>query len=148
MCSVPVSVTLKELGAEVKKLGDKAALFAHPNLPALRVLEAVGYSGVPTVLAVKSSLGPVGWQQHGVSPIQMSTSKPVHDSVNIVLDATGNDAMVEVKKLGAEAAKKSINIQLDDTATVGSLATLLGALSYFEVPGVNLVESDARSDRA
>lgn len=132
------SVTVKQLAAEVRKLGTKAAIFAHPNLPARAVLDAIGAAGVPVVLAVTSSMGPPGWTQHGISPIELQRSKPTAGSVDLALDDTGNAAMAEVKKLGAELAKRSIYINVDEKATVASLATLLGALAYFEVLSVNV----------
>lgn len=135
------TVTVKELAAEVKKLGGtKAAIFAHPQLPAKDLLDTVGNAGVPVVLAVTSSLGPVGWGQHGISPIVLQRTKPSQGpgAVNLLLDDTGSEAMGEVKKLGAELAKKSVYINVDDKATVGGLATLLGAIAYFEVPSVTL----------
>jgi len=133
------SVTVKQLAAAVKKLGGtKAAIFAHPNLPALAVLDAIGAAGVPVVLAVTSSMGPPGWAQHGIAPIELRVSKPTAGGVDLALDDTGNAAMVEVKKLGAELAKRSISINVDKKATVASLATLLGALAYFEVLSVNV----------
>jgi hypothetical protein len=132
-------VTVKELAAEVKKLGGtKAALFAHPHLPAVALLDSIGNAGVPVVLAVTSSMGPVGWVQHGTSPIALQRTKPSQTAINIVLDDTGDAAVAEVKKLGADLAKKSVYINLDDTSTVASLATLLGALAYFEVPSVTV----------
>ncbi len=121
-----------------KKLGDKAAIFAAPALPATRIYRAVADAGMPAFLAVSSSIGPTGWQQHGTSPVKLSISKPSQSEIALVLDDTGDAAVAEVKKLGADAATKPIRIVLDDKATVASLAKLLGALAYFEVPGVNL----------
>ncbi len=130
-------VTAKQLRDEIKKLGggDKIALFAHPQLPALSIVEAIGAAGT-SVLAVTSSMGPVGWAQHGVSPVQMSRDKPAPGALKLSLDDTGESAMAEVKKLGAGVGKRGIYITLEKSATVGSLATLLGALAYFEVTSV------------
>lgn len=132
-------VTGKTLYTEAKKYGDQAAIFAHPVLPAEKLYDAVAWAGMPAYLAVMSSLGPAGWEQHGISPVKLTVSKPLPDGINIVLDDTGDAAIAEVKKLGAEAGKKTFNIQLEKTANVGSLSKLLGALAYFEVPFVNLV---------
>jgi hypothetical protein len=143
------TVTAKALAGEVKKLGaTKVAVFAHPNLAATALLDPIASAGVPVVLAVSSSMGPVGWKQHGVSPIELhSREKPASGAITFVLDDTGDAATAEVKKLGADAAKKAIVIQLDENATVASLATLLGALAYFEVPSVNLVAPSASSKK-
>jgi hypothetical protein len=131
-------VTVKDLASEVKKYGTKAALFAHPHLPANALIPVLGSTGVPNVLAVTSSMGPPGWNQHGVSPIEMYRGKPSAGAINLVLDDTGDAAIAEVKKLGADVAKSSVYINLDDKATVGSLAKLLGALAYFEVARVTV----------
>ncbi|MFN0253478.1 MAG: hypothetical protein ACKV2T_41805, partial [Kofleriaceae bacterium] len=120
------------------KLGDRVALFANPQVPATRIRDAAAWSGMGGYLAVTSSMGPVGWPQHGISPVKLTVGKPSPTEIAIILDDTGATAMAEVKKLGADAAKKSIRIVLEPNATVGGLATLLGALAYFEVTQVNL----------
>jgi hypothetical protein len=120
------------------KLGDRVALFASPQVAATRIRDAAAWSGMGGYLAVTSSMGPVGWQQHGISPVKLTVGKPSQAEIAIVLDDTGANAMAEVKKLGADAAKKPIRIVLEPKATVGGLATLLGALAYFEVTQVNL----------
>lgn len=131
-------VVVKDLRAEVKKYGTKVALFAHPTLPALALVDVIGNAGVPVVLAVASAVGPTGWAQHGVSPIEMSRAKPAPKALNLSLDDTGAAAMAEVKKLGADVRSRDVYITIEDKATVASLATLLGALAYFEVTKVNV----------
>lgn len=119
-------------------LGERAAIFAPPPLLASRIHRAVADVGMPAFLAVASSLGPAGWQQHGISPVRLYVGKPLHDEIAIVLDETGDTAVGEVKKLGAAAATKPIRIVFEAKATVAGLARVLGALAYFEVPAVNL----------
>lgn len=134
------AVANKDLAAAVKKFGDKVALFAHPQLPATAVRDLLPYIGAPTFLAVLSSIGPTGWKQHGTSPVQLRVMKPTPGAIVIELDDTGQAAIAEVKKIGADVAKKPVELALDDKATVGGLAQVLGALAYFEVTDVNLVK--------
>lgn len=133
-----------KLRETAKKHGDRAAIFAHPQVPALRLRDAVAWCGMPAFLAVTSSIGPAGWQQHGTSPVKLTVSKPTTGANTIVLDETGDSAIAAVKKLGPDEAKKNLHVQLGKKATVGGLAKLLGVLAYFEVPYVNLVTRDKK----
>src|SRR6185369_15331431 len=88
-------------------------------------------------LAVASP-GPRGWTLPGTVPISL-TAKPGAGgtggtSIRLPLDATALDAIQTAKATPrADLVRAPVTIAVDRTATVASLASLLGALGYFEV---------------
>jgi hypothetical protein len=131
------AVTIKDLPAEVGKRGGKAALFAPSGMPASRVAElmTVGWAEV-LYLAVTSQAG-----AYGIVPVALKNPRSQNNpGVRIKLAASPDEAVKAVKAAGADKLKVgTVMIELDKTATVASLATLIGALAFFEVPVVALV---------
>lgn len=133
------TVALKDLPKALEKVGGKAAVFAHPNLPAGKLAELVGYAkGAQLVLASASHAGPVGWDQHGVTPVMLSVVK-MPDPVIITLGASPDDAVKLIKATPPDKMKNGTIISLNADSTVGGLATVLGSLAYFEVQAATLV---------
>jgi hypothetical protein len=132
-------VTLKDLPKALEKVGGKASVFAHPNLPAGKLAELVAAAkGGQLVLASASHAGPIGWDQHGVTPVMLSAVK-MPDAIILTLGASPDDAVKLIKATPPEKLKNGTIIQLHADSTVGGLATVLGSLAYFEVPAATLV---------
>ncbi|CAN5760699.1 hypothetical protein BH11MYX2_BH11MYX2_22660 [soil metagenome] len=134
-------VTLKELPKALEKAGGKASVFAHPNLPAPKLAELVAAAnGAQLLLASASHAGPVGWEQHGVTPVMLSAVTPP-DAVVIPLGASPDDAVKLIKATPPDKLTNGTLIQLHADSTVGGLAVVLGSLAYFEVHTATLVVS-------
>jgi len=131
------AVTQKELPEAIAKLGGKAAVFAPSAMPASRLAEVVaGGWGETVYLAVTSQTG-----IYGIVPIALtSPASQKTPGMRLALGASPDDAIKAAKAAGAEKLKAgTVMIDIDKTATVASLATLVGALAFFEVPAVALV---------
>jgi hypothetical protein len=132
-------VTLKELPKALEKAGGKAAVFVHPDLPASKLAELVRASkGAVLVLATASHAGPLGWDQHGVTPVALSTVVPP-SAIVLPLGASPDEAVKLIKATPPTKLKNGTVIELRPDATVAGVATVLGALAFFEVPAASLV---------
>jgi hypothetical protein len=134
------SIAEKALAARLAKVRGPIALFAPAGLPATRVVAAVKAAGAAELqLAVQATSGVVGWKAYGLAPITLGT-KPDAAGVELALGATPDAAVKAIKTAGPDALRKAPpTVQLAKGATVEDLATVLGALAYFEVTRVNLV---------
>jgi len=133
-------VSLKELSARLDKVGGKAAIFAHPSLPAARIQAIAAAAGShPIVIAAASKAGPVGWDQHGIVPVFLTAvARP--RSTKLSLGATADSAVQAIKAAtGPTLLETGVTIVVGRAATVAGLVTVLGALSFFEIPSVTLV---------
>ena len=131
------AVAIKDLPAEVSRRGATAALFAPSGMPASRVAELVAGGWADTLyLAVTSQAG-----AYGIVPVALKNPRSQKTpGMRIKLAASPDEAVKAVKAAGADKLKVgTVMIELDKTATVASLATLIGALAFFEVPAVALV---------
>ena len=118
--------------------GQPIALLAPSGLAATRIVEVIGAAGGHDLRLAVASPGPRGWTLPGTVPISL-TAKPGAGgtggtSIRIPLDATALDAIKTAKATPrADLVRAPVTIAVDRTATVASLASLLGALGYFEV---------------
>jgi hypothetical protein len=132
-------VALKDLPKALEKAGSKASIFAHPNVPAAKLVELVASAkGAQLMLASASHAGPTGWEQHGVTPVMLSTVTPP-DAVVLTLGASPDDAVKLIKATPPDKLKAGTVIKLNADSTVGGVATVLGSLAFFEVPAATLV---------
>jgi len=130
-------VAQKDLAEAVGKLGGTAAVFAPSGMPASRLAELLAGSGTHTLyLAVTSKSG-----AYGIVPIALkSPPSPKASGLRLSLGTSPDDAVQAAKAAGPEKLKaQTVTIEIDKTATVASLATLLGALAFFDVSVVALV---------
>ncbi|MDX2089516.1 MAG: hypothetical protein SFX73_16805 [Kofleriaceae bacterium] len=132
----------KDLAARLAKATGPVALFAAGGLPAARVAVAVkAAGGVPLQLAVRATSGVPTWNAYGVVPIKLGAQVDAA-GVNLTLGATPDDTLIAIKAAGAAALTKApptVNVSKD--ATVAGLASVLGALAYFDVQNATLVVS-------
>lgn len=135
------AVTLKELPEAIAKLGGTAALFAPAGMPASRLAEVVaGGKGDVVYLAVTAQSGAGGAAAYGIVPIALKSPRGQKPTVRLALGASADDAIKAAKAAGAEKlTANTVMIEIDKTATVASLAKLLGALAFSEVTAVALV---------
>jgi hypothetical protein len=133
------AVTVKELPEAVGTLGGTAAVFAPAAMPASRLAELVAHVGPQTLYLAVTAQGGAG--AYGIVPIALkSPASQKTAGLRLALGASADDAIKAAKAAGAEKRKTgTVMIDLDKTATVASLAKLVGALAFFEVPVVALV---------
>jgi hypothetical protein len=85
-----------------------------------------------------------GWIIPGTVPIALA-ARPRGRGVRLALDDTAVDAIKLAKATPrAQLTRAPVIIAVDPTATVASLANLLGALGYFDVKSAVLVKAPAR----
>ena len=127
--------------------GHPVALLAPNGLRAARLVEVIGVAGGHDLRLAVAAPGPRGWTLPGTVPISLQ-GKPARGAgtgVRLVLDATGFEAMKAAKATPrAKLLRAPVTIAVDPSATVASLANLLGALGYFEVKTVVLVAPAAK----
>lgn len=131
------AVTLKELPDAISKLDGKAAVFAPAGMPASRLAAVVaGGASDRMYLAVTSRTG-----AYGIVPVSLQA--PAGQKIlglRLALGASADEAILAMKAAGPEKLEAgTVMIEIDKAATVASLATLIGALAFFEVPVVALV---------
>jgi hypothetical protein len=138
-----MSLTANTLPAALAKLPGRVALFAPAGMPASRIVEVVALAGGTTelVLAVTAQAGPGGWAMYGIVPIALRTAGgKAARGVSLALSASADEAVKAAKAAGVDKLKAgTIEIKIDKTATVASLAMLIGALAFFGVDTVALV---------
>lgn len=118
--------------------GQPIALLAPSGLAAARIVEVIGAAGGHDLRLAVASPGPRGWTLPSTVPISLSAKPGAggtgRTSIRLTLDATAFDAIKTAKATPrADLVRAPVTIVVDRTATVASLASLLGALGYFEV---------------
>ena len=81
----------------------------------------------------------------GVVPVALkSPASQKLPGLRLKLGASADAAVTAIKAAGPEKLKAGpVMIEVDRTATIASLATVIGALAFFEVPVVALVPPKA-----
>jgi hypothetical protein len=124
-----------------------AALLAPSGLAATRLIDVIGAAGGHDIRLAVATQGPPGWIIPGTVPISL-IAKPAAAraaGVRLALDATADEAIKAARATSrADLLRAPVTIDLGNTATVAGLATLLGALGYFEVKAVVLTTSTAK----
>jgi hypothetical protein len=136
----------KELAAALAKraAGRPIALLAPRQLPATRIVDAVAAAAGHEVRLAAADLELRGWIIPGTVPIALA-ARPRGRGVRLALDDTAVDAIKLAKATPrAQLTRAPVIIAVDPTATVASLANLLGALGYFDVKSAVLVKAPAR----
>ncbi len=118
--------------------GQPIALLAPSGLAATRIVEVIGAAGGHDLRLAVAVPGPQGWTFPGTVPISLTATPGTGDtggtSIQLTLDATAGGAIKTAKTTPrADLVRAPVTITVDRTATVASLATLLGTLGNFEV---------------
>jgi hypothetical protein len=120
------------------------ALLAPRELPATRIVDAVVAAGGHELRLAAADLELRGWSIPATVPIALA-AKPRGRGVRLVLDDAAVDAIKLAKATPrAQLTRAPVVIAVDPTATVASLASLLGALGYFDVKSAVLVKAPRR----
>jgi hypothetical protein len=139
----------KALAAALDKpalAGHPVALLAPEGLGATRIVEVIGAAGGHDVRLAVAAEGPPGWTLPGTVPISL-IAKPAQAGagIRLALDANADEAIKAAKAAPrADLVRGPVTIDVGSTATATSLASLLGALGYFEVKTVVLVTSASK----
>ena len=138
------TTALPALAAALEKLGGRAAVFAPAAMTATRIAEVVAAAKPHTLhLAVATRTGPPGWAMHGIVPIALVGTRD-KAGVTVAVGASPDAAVQAIKAAPVESLKRApVTLMLGKDATVTSLATVLGALAYLEVPAAALVPAKA-----
>ena len=139
----------KALAAALGKLelaGHPVALLAPNGLGAARIADVIAAAGGHDLRLAVAAQALRGWSIPGTVPISLLDKPPPGTSgIRLTLGASPGEAMKAAKATPrAELLRAPVTVALDSTATVASLATLLGALGYFEVKAVVLVKPAAK----
>jgi hypothetical protein len=123
--------------------GHPIALLAPSGLAATRLVDVIGAAGGHDVRLAVAVSGPRGWTLPGTVPISLIAKPGAGPAgIRLTLDASGFDAIKTAKATPrADLLRAPVTIAIDSTATVTSLASLLGALAYFDVKAVVLTAS-------
>jgi hypothetical protein len=117
--------------------GHPVSVLAPRELSAARIVDVIAAAGGHELRLAIGVRGPGGWSVPGAIPIAM-TVKPAA-GVRLVLDDTPEVAIKAAKAADRGALTKTpVTIALAPSATVANLATLLGALTYFDVKAVTI----------
>ncbi len=131
------TIAIKDLPAEVTKRGGTAAVFAPTGMAASRLAALVANGADETLyLAVTSRAG-----AYGIVPVALKNPRTQKKpGLRLTLGASPDEAVKAIKAASttAQLTTGTVMLALDKTATVGSLATVIGALAFFEVPAVAL----------
>ena len=133
-------VEIRDLAAALTKLAPAGpiAVFAPHGLPAARLAALVAARGPATLHLAVVATGPVGWSMHGTVPVALGHI-PAPAGVRLVVDDTGDAAVTAAKAASRDALKAApVTLELLPTATVASVAKVVGALAFFEVSSVSL----------
>ncbi len=132
------AVAIKDLTAEVTKRGGTAAVFAPSGMVASRLADLVATGAGETLyLAVTSRSG-----VYGIVPVALKNPRMQKTlGLRLALGVSPDDAVKAIKAASTtdKLTTGTVTLVLDKTATVASLATVIGALAFFEVPAVALV---------
>jgi len=115
--------------------GHPIALLAPSGMAATRLVEVIGAAGGHDLRLAVAWPGPQGWTLPGTVPISLIAQPGAGGAgVRLTLDASGFEAIKLAKATPrADLLRAPVTIAVDSTATVTSLAALLGALGYFDV---------------
>lgn len=137
------AVDAKGLPGALDQLTGKQAraqitVIAPSGMPARRVLDAVTAAGDRTlVLGVAANGAPEGWSLPAHVPVTLVTT-PARDALVLSLGESADALIRQIKDAPAGKLAITPTVVLEDTATVASLAKLLGALAYRDVHAVAL----------
>lgn len=134
------AVAMKDLAAEVTKRGGTAAVFAPSGMVASRLADLVANGAGETLyLAVTSRSG-----AYGIVPVALRNPRSQKlPGLRLSLGASPDEAVKAIKAASAtiKLTTTTVVLALDKTATVAGLATVIGALAFFEVPSVALIHA-------
>jgi hypothetical protein len=117
--------------------GHPVSVLAPRELPAARIVDVIAAAGGHELRLAVGARGPGGWSIPGSIPIAL-TARPAA-GVRLTLDSSPDLAIKAAKAADRAALTKApVTIVLAPSATVANLATLLGALVYFEVKTVSI----------
>ena len=117
--------------------GHPVSVLAPRELPAARIVDVIAAAGGHELRLAVGVRGPGGWSSPGSIPVAM-TVKPAA-GVRLALDSSPEVAIKAAKAADRAALTKvPVTIALAPSATVANLATLLGALVYFDVKTVTI----------
>ncbi len=133
-------IALKPLGAALRDAG-ASLVFAPGGLPARRVVEVVSAAVEADLqLAATTRTGPPGWTMHGAVPVRLlGAAGRVSTLLRIEVGRSADPAVAAIKDAAPDRLAVRPVLEIADDATVATLATVLGALAYREVPAVTLV---------
>jgi hypothetical protein len=144
-------IALKALAAALGKpalAGRPVALLAPSGLAAVRVIEVIGAAGGHDLRLAVAASGLRGWTLPGTVPISLveePTGRAGTAGVRLVLDGTGDEARKTATATPrADLLRAPVTVAVGPTATVATLASMLGALGSLEVKTVVLVAPIAR----
>jgi len=124
-------VKLADLPAAIEKLPQPVLVFAPKKLPATRLVELLAVTKArPLFLADPATCTLPGWDIYGSSPVELvgqTTGKP---AVKFVFGETTDDI---IKQIAGSTPASPVVLELEPTATIQSVATVLGALAYKDV---------------
>ena len=113
-------------------------MFAPSGMVASRLAAVVANGAGETLyLAVTSRTG-----AYGIVPVALKNPRPQKTpGLRLALGASPDDAVKAIKAASTTDQLKTgtVMLSVDKAATVAGLATVIGALAFFEVPAVALV---------
>jgi hypothetical protein len=116
--------------------GKPIAVLAPRELPATRIVDVIAAAGGHELRLAVGARGPGGWSVPGTIPIAM-IARPVAAGLRLTLDGTPDLAIKAATAAPrAQLTAAPVTIALTPAATVANLASLLGALVFFEVKTV------------
>ncbi len=122
-------------------LAGPLAVLAPRELPAARIVDAIAAAGGHELRLAVGARGPGGWSMPGVIPIAL-LARPAAGGVRLTLDSTPDTAIKAASATPrAELTRAPVTIALAPEATVANLASLLGALSFFDVKSVAILRA-------
>lgn len=124
-------VKLADLPAALDKLPPPVLVFAPKALPAARLAEVVAAAKPRTLyLALAATSTLPGWPIYGMSPVELVASVPGKTTTTYTVGETGDEIL---KTIAPTTLTSPIAIAVEPTATVQSVATVLGGLAYKDV---------------
>ena len=118
-------------------LAGPISVLAPRELPAARIVDVIAAAGGHELRLAVAARGPGGWSVPGSIPIAM-TAKPA-SGIRLAVDSSPENAIKAAKAADHAALTRTpVTIALAPSATVANLATVLGALVYFEVKTVTI----------
>ena len=135
------AVKLAELPATLDKLPQPVLVFAPQKMPAARLIEVLAAAKRhPVQLALAATSTLPGWDVYGASPIELvgeidpaSLPKDKAQRLSLVVGDKTDDVVKQIVAAPAAVFATPVEIALEPTATVETLATVLGALAYKDV---------------
>ncbi|MEO7729748.1 MAG: hypothetical protein ABIY55_02165 [Kofleriaceae bacterium] len=117
--------------------GHPVSVLAPRDLSAARIVDVIAAAGGHELRLAVGARGPGGWSIPGSIPLAL-TNKP-SAGVRLTLDSSPDLAIKAAKAADRGALTRTpVTIALAPSATVANLASLLGALVYFDVKTVTI----------